>query len=147
MSSDNQHDTALQQSVESEATPPASPISRRPSWRALLGLLLLLVQLGAVFAAHALDCCGSRYFVWAPNDYSIDYTITARVNGRTLSAEEIRKRYRLPKTGFYEDPPHRLLNYLRRCELMAYEGTDRTDLTVRYALNGRTPVIWRWSSA
>lgn len=147
MSGDNEHGAVLGRSIPSEAGPPILPISRRFSWRAALGFLLLVVQLGAVLTAHASNCCESRYFVWAPNDYSIDYTITARVNGRNLSAEEIRRRYRLPKTGFYEDPPYRLLDYLRRCELLAYGGKDSTDLTVQYRLNGHPPVIWRWSSA
>jgi hypothetical protein len=147
MIGDSQHDPGLRRYPESEARPPVPPIPGRPSWQAVLGFLLIIVQLGAVLAAHVSDCCESRYFVWAPNDYSIDYTITARVNGRNLSAEEIRGRYRLPKTGFYEDPPHRLLDYLRRCELEAYGGKDSTDLAVEYKLNGRPPVIWRWSSA
>ena len=142
-----EHDAVLQPSAKSEALPPISPTSSRPSWRAALGFLLLLVQLGAVLTTHVSDCCESRYFVWAPNDYSIDYIITARVDGHDLSAEEIRRRYRLPKTGFYEDPPYRLLEYLRRCELVAYGGKDNTDLTVQYRLNGRPPVIWRWPSA
>lgn len=117
------------------------------SWRVTLGLLLVSVQLGVVLATHLPPtCCASRYFAWAPNDYSVDYFISATVNGRRLNRREIWTRYRVSQRGFYEDPPERLIRYLRRYEL-TYGRHDRTSLSVRYQLNGRPPVVWTWSDA
>ena len=112
-----------------------------------LGLLLVSAQLGVVLATHLPPtCCASRYFAWAPNDYSVDYSISATVNGRRLNAREVWRRYRVSQRGFYEDPPERLIRYLRRYEL-TYGRHDRTRLSLRYDLNGRPPVVWMWSDA
>jgi hypothetical protein len=113
--------------------------------RAAVGLGLVLAQLVMVLVAHLSNCCQERYFVWAPNDYSIDYRINTTVNGWALSSSEIGDRYRLPQAGFYEDPVERLESVLRRREL-AYGRSDRVDIALVYELNGRPPAEWRWSN-
>jgi hypothetical protein len=113
--------------------------------RAAVGLALVLAQLVFVLNVHLSNCCKERYFAWAPNDYSIDYRISATVNGRTLSSSEVLDRYRLPQLGFYEDPVERLQGVLQRREL-AYGGADRVDIVLEYQLNGRSPATWRWSN-
>jgi hypothetical protein len=77
--------------------------------RVYAGIALVLAQLGAVVFAHVDKKCGaSRYFAWAPNDYSVDYSVRATVNGHVLDAREFGERYRLPESDLYEDPPQRL---------------------------------------
>ena len=113
--------------------------------RVYAGMALVLAQLGAVVFVHVDEKRGAaRYFAWAPNDYSVDYTIRATVNGHVLDAWEFARRYRLPERDFYEDPPQRLLHYLRRYE-STYGHRDRTSLLVRYRLDGHPPVVWAWS--
>jgi len=113
--------------------------------RVYAGMALVLAQLGAVVFAHVdVKRGAARYFAWAPNDYSVDYSIRATVNGHLLDAREFGERYRLPERDFYEDPPQRLLHYLRRYE-STYGRHDRTSLVVRYRLDGHRPVVWRWS--
>jgi hypothetical protein len=90
------------------------------------------------------SCCASKYFAWAPNDYSVVYSATAQVNGHRLDAREFDARYRLRATGFYEDPLQRLLRYLRHYE-RTYGARDHTTVTVRYRLNGHRTMVWRLS--
>ncbi|HET9449636.1 MAG TPA: hypothetical protein VFO83_02075 [Aggregicoccus sp.] len=130
------------------ALPRAAPAL---SWRALLAAGLVLAQLAFMCVTH-LSGSPYRFFVWAPNDYSRDYVISAQVNGRTLSSEELEQRYRLsgPSNsfesyrGFYEDPPVHLTQYLRMVE-QKYGGQDSARITLRYTLNGHDPVVWTWS--
>lgn len=113
--------------------------------RVTVGLGLVLAQLILVLGAHLSTCCQERYFVWAPNDYSIDYRINATVNGRILTGAEIFDRYRVPQIGFYEDPLERLAGVLRRREL-AYGGNDRVDIVLEYEQDGRAPAKWLWAN-
>jgi hypothetical protein len=121
------------------------------SWRVLLGAGLVLAQLALICATH-LSGSPYRFFVWAPNDYSVDYVISAQVNGRALSPQELEQRYRLsgPSNsfgeyrGFFEDPPSHLTQYLRMAE-QQYGGQDRVHITLHYTLNGHDPVVWTWS--
>jgi hypothetical protein len=112
--------------------------------RATVGLGLVLAQLVFVLIVHLSGCCKERYFAWAPNDYSVDYQISASVNGRPLSDSEISDRYRLDQADFWEDPPERLEGLLKRREL-AYAGPDRVTILLEYRLNGRPTAKWTWS--
>ncbi len=109
-----------------------------------LGLLVVLAQLGGVVGSHASSsCCAARYFAWAPNDYSVIYTITARVNGRLLNAPEVLARYEAPQQGFWEDPPARLIHELRAVEA-TYWPRDHSVLTLRYSLDGHPWKVWTY---
>ncbi len=121
------------------------------SWRVLVAGGLVLAQLAFICFTH-LSGSPYRFFVWAPNDYSLDYVISAQVNGRTLSSQELEQRYRLSgpsysfedSRGFYEDPPEHLTHYLRLAE-HTYGGNDRVRITLHYTFNGHEPVVWTWS--
>jgi hypothetical protein len=113
-------------------------------WRAAAALALLLAQLGFVVFTHLAGVNAARLFVWAPNDYVVDYACTARVNGRVLGPQEFAERYRMPARGFHESPPESLTDFLRAREAWA-GGTDRVELTLHYRLNGHAPQVWRWT--
>ena len=119
-------------------------ITGHGSWRAAAALALLLAQLGFVLFTHLSGSNAARRFVWAPNDYAVDYACSARVNGRVLGAQEFEARYRLPARGFHESPPEALTDFLRQREAWA-GGRDRVELTLRYRLNGHAPRVWRWA--
>jgi hypothetical protein len=116
------------------------------SWRAAVGVAVLLAQLVVIVIAHTTGCCAARYFAWAPNDYSVDYHATATVNGHLLSPSAFQTRYEVGSAGFWEDPVARLEHLLRRREQL-YGGTDRVQLVVRYRLDGHRQSTWRWSGA
>ena len=44
-------------------------------------------------SAHPVGC--RRYFAWAPNDYLVEYRISALLDGRPLGQDEIQERYRI----------------------------------------------------
>lgn len=113
--------------------------------RAAIGFSLVLAQLIYVLTVHLSNCCAERYFAWAPNDYSIVYRITAKVNGRRLNAAEVLDRYRISQSGFYEDPIERLEGVLRLREL-SYGRIDRVSFLVQYRLDGHPLSYWRWSN-
>lgn len=113
--------------------------------RAAVGFSLVLAQLVYVLTVHLSNCCAERYFAWAPNDYSIVYHIIATVNGRRLNATEVLDRYRIPQSGFYEDPAERLEGVLRSRELV-YGKIDRVSLLLQYRLDGHPPLDWRWAN-
>jgi hypothetical protein len=115
------------------------------TWRVLAGLALLAAQLGVVVISHSgSSCCVSKYFAWAPNDYSIDYSITSVVNGHRLSAQAIAQRYDFNAAGFFEDPPEKLEHELRRVDQLYGKG-QRVQGTLRYRLDGHRPVTWSWT--
>lgn len=115
------------------------------TWRALVGMAIVVAQLAVVIAAHSgSSCCVARYFVWAPNDYSVDYSIVATVNGRVLGAAAVRHRYHRPAVGYWQDPPQKLEHELRRREQLYGKG-DRVQIVVRYRLDGHRPATWRWT--
>lgn len=113
--------------------------------RIALGVLVVVSQLGIVLVSHVgSSCCAARYFAWAPNDYSVDYVISARVNGRLLNASEVNARYQDRQRGYWEDPPERLIHELRATEL-TYGARDHTVLTLRYRLNAHPWTVWTYS--
>jgi hypothetical protein len=107
-------------------------------------LALLLPQLVWVLLTHAAGLNAARIFVWAPNDYALQYACTARVEGRVLGPREFETRYRLPMRGFYESPAEDLTGLLRARE-EAHGGGEAVALTVHYRLNTQPPRVWRWS--
>ena len=121
--------------------PTLTPISRL---RIGLGVLVVAVQLGVVILTHiSASCCAARYFAWAPNDYSVNYTITARIDGRLLDGAQVLARYGYPQTGFWEDPPARLVHELRAAEV-SFGPRDHTVLSLRYSLNDHPAKVWTY---
>jgi hypothetical protein len=120
--------------------PALTPVSRL---RIVVGVLVVATQLGVVILTHSSSsCCAARYFAWAPNDYAVNYTITARVEGRLLTGEQVLKRYGIAQTGFWEDPPARLIHDLRAAE--AGEPGDRAVLSLRYTLDDHRATVWTY---
>jgi hypothetical protein len=111
-------------------------------WRlgTIVGLVILIAQAGNVVYAHL---AGSRrYFAWAPNDYAVVYTITTSVRGRSLTPPQVYARYQLKAHGLWEDPPQRLIDYLKRYET-TYGAREHAHVTLRYSLDGHLEQTWR----
>src|SRR5437899_3647322 len=106
----------------------------------VIGAVLLLAQAGNVIYAHL---AGSRrYFAWAPNDYAVVYTITTYLHGHYLSPADVQHRYQLKARGLWEDPPQRLIDYLKRYET-TYGAKEGAQVTLRYSLDGHREQTWR----
>jgi hypothetical protein len=127
-----------------------------------IGLLVLAIQLAWVLythlrplphasyvssvtggcSEHPFSC--TRYFAWAPNDYSVEYVLTVETGGRTLTESQARTRFHLPQKTVFEDPPQRVIDTIRQYENTYRKGKpDR--VTLRFRVNGRTSAeTWRW---
>jgi hypothetical protein len=87
-----------------------------------------------------------RYFCWAPNDYSLDYTLQVSVNGSQLSPEQIIGRYHLPATmhGWDGGPGIHIVDWVREYE-QTLGRNDQAQIDFKWKLNGAGPEQeWRW---
>jgi len=106
-----------------------------------IGIAVLAVQVGLVAYEHLGP---TRYFAWAPNDYVVQYRLTATVDGHRLSAAGVRGRYHLTPHGIWYFPAQHLVDDVQQYE-RTYGARDRVRVTLTYRLNGHAPRTWRWS--
>jgi len=110
--------------------------------RWVIGLALLAFQLAAIVYARFVP---SRYFCWAPFDMQTAYTAEVRVNGRTLPPAEVLRRYRRPARGFDNRSVQHVIDIFQQTE-QRYHPADRTEVTLRYRVNGHPEQTWRWAT-
>ena len=103
-------------------------------------ICLLFLQIVSVIHARFVS---SRWLAWAPNDYAIGYRLQVQVNGRNLSADEVRKRYALPPEGVYENPAQNLIDIVSQRE-RTYGRNDHAEVVLTYRPNGGLAQEWRW---
>jgi len=108
-----------------------------------IGIAVLAVQVGLVAYEHLGP---TRYFAWAPNDYVVQYRLTATVDGHRLSAAGVRSRYHLAPHGIWYFPAQHLVDDVQQYE-RTYGSRDRVRVTLTYRLNGHAQQTWRWSHA
>ena len=109
--------------------------------RTVIPILLFAFQLGAIVYARFVP---TRYFCWAPYDTQTDYTATATVDGRRLTAAEFRKRYRRPPHGFDNRSPQHVIDMLQQAEQKHLQPGDQATIVMRYKVNGKEMPEWRW---
>ncbi|HWX95820.1 MAG TPA: hypothetical protein VNZ01_03125 [Solirubrobacteraceae bacterium] len=125
--------------------------------------VILLAQVGINIWQHFGE---ARYFAWAPNDYLVTYDLQVSAGGRSLTAQEIQRRYRLDLSdrlgelseatkarlglslsGHYvfEDPPQELKDRIRRYE-QSKGRNDAAHVRLVYQLDGGKEQTWLWPS-
>lgn len=82
-----------------------------------------------------------RYFAWAPFDQISFYEIHAKVNGLSLSPEEVKKRYGFLSSGRENRTIHHVFDQLKQYESMYGRG-DSVDVVVVFRTNGREEQSW-----
>ena len=108
--------------------------------RQAVGIVFLLLQLASMVHAQFVP---SRWICWAPNDYAIWYRLDVRVNGHSLSPEEIENRYQLPGESVYQNPPQNIKDIIRQYE-QTYGRKDQTEVNLLYREAGGPPQQWQW---
>jgi hypothetical protein len=73
----------------------------------------------------------------------VSYGISVQVNGRLLSPPEIKRRYRLPANGVYQNIAAHLIDNLRQYE-MTYGRNDHARVRLMYSTNGNQEQEWLW---
>jgi len=109
--------------------------------RTAIPILLFAFQLGAIVYARFVP---TRYFCWAPYDIQTDYSATATVNGKELSASEFRRRYRRPQRGFDNRAPRHVIDMLQEVEEKRARLGERATIVMTYRVNGKEMREWRW---
>ena len=108
--------------------------------RRVLGVAILLFQLGAIIYARFVPV---RYFCWAPYDSQNDYLIGAVVNGRVLSQDEIRGRYKKRA----KDTDNRSIQHIKDI-ISGYETSygagENARVTISFRVNGGEEQSWKW---
>lgn len=141
----------------------AGAVTRGRSYSAglIVGALILLGQVGVAIWQHLGP---TRYFAWAPNDYTVTYDVQASVAGRALTPGEIARRYRLDLTDrlgevpesvkrkvqfapteryVWEDPPQHLLDRFQWYE-ERYDPRNPAHIVVTYQVDAGPVKVWRW---
>src|SRR3954471_12355296 len=109
--------------------------------RVIIPLLLFAFQLGAILYARFVP---TRYFCWAPYDTQTDYTATATIDGKKLTAAEFRTRYRRPQRGFDNRAPSHVMDMLRQLEEKRSKLGEHGVIVMKYRVNGKETREWRW---
>jgi hypothetical protein len=104
------------------------------------GVALLLFQVVMIVYARFVP---SRYFCWAPFDVQTEYKLQVHVNGKTLSANEIRARYRRPQNGTDNRSPQHVMDIIEGYE-RTYGKNDHSTVVMRYRVNGKQDQTWQW---
>jgi hypothetical protein len=107
----------------------------------ILGCAVLALQLGLVAYEHL---GSTRYFAWAPNDYVVQYTLHATVDGNPLSATQLRTRYHLAPHGIWYFPAQQIIDDVQQYE-RTYGARDHVTVNLKYRLDGHAATTWRWS--
>lgn len=110
--------------------------------RWVLGVVLLAFQVCAIVYARFVP---SRYFCWAPFDMQTAYRAEVRVNGHLLSPQQVWQRYRRPVQGYDNRSVQHVIDIFQQVEERYHPG-DRTEVTLRYRVNGHEEHTWRWAA-
>lgn len=117
-----------------------SVFTHRRDVRSLVGAVFLAAQAFLVILAQF---NAASYFSWAPHTTQIRYELEVLVNGRELSRGETRRRFGLSNYGWEAHALQNLKDVLIQ-HGRTYGRADRTEVILRYSVNGGEIHIWRW---
>ncbi len=108
--------------------------------RTAIGVAFLLFQLVMIVYARFVP---SRYFCWAPYDAQSEYSLQVAIDGRPLTGQEIRRRYRRPQKSVDNRSIQHVIDIVQQ-----YEETrgrnDRARVIMKYRVNGGAEKQWQW---
>ena len=108
--------------------------------RTIIGVAFLSFQLVMIVYARFVP---ARYFCWAPYDAQSEYTLHVTIDGRPLTPQEIRRRYRRPKHGFDNRSIQHLIDIVQGYE-QTYGAGHHAQVVMKYRVNGRQEQQWQW---
>lgn len=108
-----------------------------------LGIAIAFLVAQFISIVYAQLAGNERYFCWAPNDYMVSYQLQVKINGRVLSREQTRTRYRLPSYKTYQNMVTHLENIVRQYET-TYGKDDHAQVSLVYSNNGGPQREWQW---
>lgn len=108
--------------------------------RRVLGVAVLPFQIGAIIYARFVP---ARYFCRAPYDGQHDYVIEVADGGRTLSEDEIRRRYKKRARGTGNRSIQHVKDIISGYETSYGIGED-AQVTLSFRVNGGEEQSWKW---
>ena len=108
--------------------------------RTTIGVAFLLFQLVMIVCARFVP---SRYFCWAPYDAQSEYSLEVRINGRSFTSQEIRRRYRRPQKGVDNRSIQHVIDIVQQYE-ETRGGKDHARVIMKYRVNGGAEKQWQW---
>lgn len=106
----------------------------------LVAAALLAAQILLIGYARTTE---ARYFCWAPFDMQTDYRLQVSVQGRELTAAEIRARYRRPAAGTDNRSVRNLIDIIEGVEQRRVAG-ERARVVMQYRVNGKEERVWQY---
>ncbi len=82
-----------------------------------------------------------KYFAWVPYDEIAKYEIAVKLNGEELSPDQVRQRYKIPKSGYENRSIAHLFSFLSQYE-MTYGKDENASVEVIYSINGKDSKKW-----
>lgn len=104
-----------------------------------IGILFLTVQVASVIYARFIP---ERFFCWAPYDEHTYYSIDVVVDGRSLTLDEVKSRYRYLPEGWEPRCIDNVFSLVQQYE-STYGKAQDAEVTITYSTNGKTEKIWR----
>jgi len=88
-----------------------------------------------------------RYFCWAPYDTFTEYDVHVRGAEGWLDADEVARRYRIPKSGRDNRFPEHVIDVFRQYEETYGRKNPVIELRLNYRINGGAEQTWNWPEA
>ncbi len=101
---------------------------------------LIAAQLALIALARTTK---ARYFCWAPFYMQTDYQLDVTLDGKKLTPQEVRRRYRRPAKGADNRGVQNLIDIIQGYE-ERYAGPNKAEITMRYRINGKEEQVWRY---
>ncbi len=110
-------------------------------WVVAAGGVLMGLQVVGIVAARFTE---TRYFCWAPYDEITRFELRVVIDGRELSQQEVKRRYRLAQATrdnrSWAHVPAIVAHYER-----TRGRVDGAVVEYRYRVNGSEARLWRWA--
>ncbi len=103
-------------------------------------LIFFFIQVLGILAGRFTE---SKFFCWAPFDEISLFVIETEVNGKMLTPDEIRARYRIRPQGRENRSIHNVISIVRQYE-DTYGSGELVVVKISYKINGHKKGTWYW---
>ncbi len=106
----------------------------------VIGLIFLGLQMISIVYTRFIP---ERFFCWAPYDQHSSYKIEVTIDDKSLTRQEVRKRYRYYAEGWEQRSIYNIINLVRQYET-TYGKEDNAEVRISYTINGYREGVWEF---
>lgn len=107
--------------------------------RLFIGILFLSLQMISIGYARFIP---ERYFCWAPYDIHTKFEVFVTIDGKLLTNEEARQRYRYKMKGWEQRSIYNVMALITQYE-STYGKRENADVQIIYSINGHPEKLWK----